>query len=244
LKESLAKQGKKWEPGQIDRRGRDANEGYNAEQIVHELLITEFMLALWQTIEGRPDLELLSSQRRSIAKHAAFQIVIGTRSTQVIPDGMFLFRCKGECMCCCFLELDNGTMNAKQIQAKLARYAAWAQSSSGQEYLIDVYKRYGAKEPRATFRLLMVTRSRTGLDDHGRLSELLTAANRLPPPPRNRIWLTTVAALREHQQDGCPLTANVCLRPGDSHGQRESMLTEKRTAEDVHHSLFPPAAPM
>jgi hypothetical protein len=97
------------------------------------LLITEFMLALWQTIEGRPELELLNVQRRSIAKHAAFQVMIGTRSTEVIPDAMFLFRHNKEIMCCCFLELDNGTMNAKQMKAKFARYAAWSQSAPGQQ---------------------------------------------------------------------------------------------------------------
>jgi len=244
LKESLAKKGKVWQPGRIDRRGRDAKEGYAAEQVVHELLITEFMLAVWQTIEGRPDLELLNVQRRSLAKHSAFRVMIGTRSTQVIPDGMFLFRHNSESMCCCFLELDNGTMNAKQIRAKFARYAAWSQSSSGQQYLINLYKQYGAKEPRPTFRLLMVTRSRTGLDDAGRLSELLAAANRLPLELRKRIWLTTVAALREHQQDNRALEANVWLRPRDPRGPPESVPAEKQIAGSLHYSLFPLAAPM
>jgi Replication-relaxation len=244
LKESLAKLGKPWQPSRIDRRGRDANEGYTAEQIVHELLITEFMLAVWQTIEGRLDLELLNVQRRSLAKHSAFQVVIGTRATQVIPDAMFLFRHNNESMCCCFLELDNGTMNAKQMKAKFARYAAWSQSSAGQRYLINLYIQYEAKDPRPAFRLLMVTRSRTGLGDDGRLSELLTAANRLPPDLRKRIWLTTVAALREHQHDGPPLDASIWLRAGDPHWPTESITMEKQTAGREHHSLFPPAAPM
>jgi hypothetical protein len=239
LKESLAKQGKAWQPSRIDRRGRNAKEGYTAEQIVHELLITEFMLAVWQTIEGRPDLELLSSQRRSLAKHSAFQVVIGSQSTQVIPDAMFLFRHNKESMCCCFLELDNGTMNAKQMKAKFARYAAWSQSSPGQQYLINLYKQYGAKEPRPKFRLLVVTRSRTGLDDGGRLSELLTGANRLPPDLRKRIWLTTVAALREHQRDRHPLEANVWLRLGDPDRPAASIVAEKQVECGVHHSLFP-----
>ena len=33
-------------------------------------------------------------------------------------------------MICCFLEIDNGTMSAKQIRAKYRRYAAWAGSTT------------------------------------------------------------------------------------------------------------------
>jgi hypothetical protein len=117
--------------------------------------------------------------------------------------------------------MDNGTMNAQQIHAKFVRYEAWSQSASGQQYLINLYERHGATSPRPTFRLLVVARSRTGLDDDGRLSELLTATNRAPASLRRRFWLTTVAALREHQQDDHPLDAYVWLRPGDPHGPTE-----------------------
>jgi hypothetical protein len=218
LKKSLSKQGKPWQPGRIDRRGRDANEGYAAEQIIHEILITEFMLTLWQTVEGRPDLELLNVERRSLVKHPAFRITLGKRSTRLAPDALFLFRQQDGSMCCCCLELDNGTMNAKKLRAKFARYAAWSQSASGQQYLINLYQRYGAKEPRPAFRLLMVARSRTGLDDDGRLAEILAGANRLPGNMRKRIWLTTVAALREHQNDELSLNANVWIRLRDMEG--------------------------
>jgi hypothetical protein len=238
LKESLSKQGTPWQPSGTDRRGRDAREGYAAELIIHEILITEFMLAVWQTIQGRADLELLQVQRRSLVKHPAFRLVLGARSTRLVPDALFLFRQKDAGMCCCFLELDNGTMNEKQIRVKFARYAAWSQSVPGQQYLIDLYGRCGAKEPRPTFRLLMVARSRTGLDDDRRLSELLTAANRLPAGLRKRIWLTTVAALGEHQQDDHPLEANVWLRAGDPHGPAESVRVDKQAPRSVHYSLF------
>jgi hypothetical protein len=157
---------------------------------------------------------------------------------------MFLFRHQGEGMCCCFLELDNGTMNAKQIRAKFARYGAWSQSAPGQQYLSTLYERFGAREPRPTFRLLVVARSRTGLDDDGRMSELLlTAANRLPAIMQKRIWLTTVAALREHQHDHHLLSAHLWIRLGDLQGPTESNLVENQVARSVRHSLFPPVAP-
>jgi hypothetical protein len=238
LRESLSKQGKTWRPSRVDRRSRDSNEGYAAERVIHELLITEFMLAVWQTIEKRPDLELLTVERRSLAKHPAFGLVMRGRNTCVMPDAMFLFRYKQEGMCCCFLELDNGTMNAKQVRAKFGRYEAWVQSASGQQYLVKLYERYGAKASRPMFRLLIVARNRTGLDDDGRLSELLTAVNRTASGVRKRIWLTTVAALREHQHDDHPLDANVWLRPSDLDSPAESILIEKGTARRVRHCLF------
>jgi hypothetical protein len=238
LKESLSKQGKPWEPSRIDRRGRDANEGYSAEQIIHEILITEFMLTLWQTIEGRSDLELLSIERRSLVRQSAFRVTREKRSTRLAPDALFLFRQQDGSMCCCCLELDNGTLNAKQLRAKFARYVAWSQSTPGQQYLINLYQRHGAKEPRPTFRLLMVARSRTGLDDDGRLAQILNAANRLPGRMRKRIWLTTVAALREHQDDQLPLNANVWLRIRDLESSAISKSMVDQFDKALRQSLF------
>lgn len=239
LREALSERGKFWHAGDVDRRGRDADEGYAAEHIVHEVIITEFLLAVWQTIEKRSDLELLTVQRRSFANHPAFQLVIGGKTTRVVPDAMFLFRHQRQAMCCCFLELDNGTMNGKQLRAKFIRYASWSQSAPGQQYLVNLYQQFGAKEPRPTFRLLVAARSRTGRDDDGRLSEVRNAANRVSTSMRKRIWLTTVAALREHQRDDYPLGANVWRRLADLSGQDGSMVFEQQEARGVLHSLFP-----
>jgi hypothetical protein len=242
LGELLSQRGKPWSPGPVDRRGRDSREGYAAERIIHELLITEFMLAVWQTVEKRPDLELLTVQRRSLAKHPDFRVEVGGRAALVLPDALFLFRHESAGMVCCFLEMDNGTMNAKQIRAKFARYAAWSQSAPGRQYLVDLYGRHGAKDPRPVFRLLVVARSRTGLDDGARSSWFLAAAGRLPVAMRKRVWLTTVAALRERQHDDHPLGASVWVRPDDLPGPAGSAPAEGQAARGVHHCLFPPAA--
>lgn len=243
VKEKLAERGNSWSASRTDRRGRDSNEGYAAEHVIHELLITEFMLTVWQTIERRPDLELLTAQRRSLAKHPAFALVIGSRKTRVTPDAMFLFRHNSESMCCCFLELDNGTMNTKQMRTKFTRYAVWSGSAPGQQYLKNLYQHYGAKEPRAMFRLLVVARSRTGLDDDGRSAKLRAAADRLPLPVRQRIWLTTVTALRQHQHDERPLDAKVWVRSGDLHGPKESVKDREQTTSGTRHCLFPAGEP-
>jgi hypothetical protein len=239
LRESLSSNGKPWQPSRVDRRSRDAQEGYSADRIIHEILITEFLLALWQTIDRRSDLELLTVQRRSSVKHPAFRLATRSRPTRLIPDAMFLFRQEGAGMCCCFLELDNGTMNRKQIKAKYARYDAWARSEHGQQYLVDLYRRHGAKDPRPTFRLLIVARSRTGTNDEGRMVELVRVANQMSAVIRGRLWLTTAAALRERQHDELPLTASVWLLGRDLESSAASDSKKERGRGTCYRSLFP-----
>ena len=244
LRESLAKEGKPWQPSRIDRRGRDSQEGCAADRIIHEILITEFLLALWQTVDRRPDLELMTVQRLgSLAKHPAFRVTVGRRSTRLVPDAMFLFRQRDCGLCCCFLELDNGTMNRKQLEAKFGRYAAWAKLDLGRAFLIDLYRRHGATEPRPTFRLLMVARSRTGQNDSTRAAELSKGTSQARIVIRDRVWLTTVDALRDRQHDKHPLSANIWLRARDLERLSDSGSLQKQIANTSRHALFPTEVP-
>ena len=216
LQKSLTVQGKSWHAVRIDRRGHDAKEGYSADRIIHEILTTEFLLAVWQTVHKRADLELLTIQRRSLAKHPAFRLAINGHHTRLIPDAMFLFRQTGGGMVCCFVEMDNGTMNKKQIREKYTRYLGWAQSTGGKQYLIDLYRHHGAAEPRPTFRLLVIARSRTGKDDQRRMLELRRPVAKLPAALQDRLWFTTVADLCRWQHDPLPLDAAIWWRGRDA----------------------------
>lgn len=241
LRDSLAKQGRRWQPSRVDRRGRHAKEGYSADRIVHEILITEFLLAVWQTIDRRADLELLSVQRRSLAKHPAFRVAVHGRQTRLLPDAMFVFRQRRAGMVCCLLELDNGTMNRKQIKAKYARYDAWSRSERGQQYLIDLYRRHGAQAPKPTFRLVVVGRSRTGCNDEHRVSELVVAS-KASSSIRQYLWLTSVDVLREHQSDDLPLDAPIWLRGRDADCSESPHSTRKKGNEFSRQRLFPAGA--
>jgi hypothetical protein len=249
LRKSLVTQGKAWQAVRVDRRGHDASEGYSAERIIHEILTSEFLLAVWQTVHGRADLELLTIQRRSLAKHSAFRVAINGHHTRLIPDAMFLFRQAGGGMVCCFAEMDNGTMNTKQIRKKYARYLAWSQSAAGQQYLIDLYRRQGASEPKPTFRLLIIARSRTGKDDLQRMQELRGPATKLPAMLKDRLWFTTVADLCRWQQQPLPLDAAVWRRGQDVHrlgkmtgardGREKGSALRPDGATSLLHKLFP-----
>jgi hypothetical protein len=255
LRESLATQGKQWHAGRIDRRGRNTEEGYSADRIIHEILTTEFLLAVWQTVHGRADLQLLTIQRRSLVKQPAFQVVVSDHRTRLIPDAMFLFRHTDGGMVCCFVEMDNGTMNKKKIRAKYARYLAWSQSAAGKQYLIDLYCRHGAREPRPTFRLLVVARSRTGRDDPHRVLELSEPLVTLPAAMQDRFWFTTVAALRGCQDALLPLEGAIWRRgrdagrletvpPGSGSGRiqgQEHVAGPLNRSSNWLHPLFPGA---
>jgi hypothetical protein len=253
LKKSLAEKGKPWESPVVDRRGRHAKEGYGADRIMHEILTTEFLLAVWQTLYGRPDLKLLTMQRRSLARHESFKVDLGTRKARLIPDAMFLFRQSEGGMACCFVEMDNGTMNRKKIEAKYARYAAWSESAEGKQYLLDLYRKHGAQNPRPAFRLLVIARSRTGRDDEGRLGELMVWAAKMPSSLKSRLWFTTVQELCRWQRNSLPLNGAIwcqgCDRGhpkgrNDGHGQdrlQERFAGSSNNSPDCRRSLFPAA---
>jgi len=209
LRESLAAQGKRWQPGQVDRRGRHRLEGFSAEHILHEILITEFLLEVIRTVDGRPDLELLTIQRRSLARHPAFRVGSG----RLVPDALFLFRNRSGGMACGLLEMDTGTMNSKQIVAKYSRYEAWARSLAGQQYLVDLYRRHGAAAPRPAFRILFVVKDRSDARDDRRLAEVWSASRAADQSLRNRLWFTTVSRLLAHQDTPLPLAARIWQRP-------------------------------
>jgi hypothetical protein len=196
LRECLADHGKTWEATRVDRRSRHAHEGFGAEQLIHEIFITEFLLAIWQAGQECPDLQVLTMQRRSLVKHPAFQFAMAGRTSQLIPDAMFILRHNPGGMACYFLEMDTGSMNKKQLEIKLQRYAIWAESAVGREFLTDHYSRHGATNPRPVFRLLVVVKDRTNTDDQRRLEEFAAIMQKLPEPFRKRLWLSTVARIR------------------------------------------------
>ena len=157
-------------------------------------------------------------------------------------------------MVCCLVELDNGTMNKKKIRAKYAGYLAWSQSAAGKQYLIDLYRRHGATEPRPTFRLLVIARSRTGKDDQQRMLELCRPLAKLSAAMQDRFWFTTVAALRSCQDDLLPLDVAIWRRGRDVDPLRKMLVagSTRREKEAVPwpdcatiqlHKLFPERPP-
>lgn len=191
---ALADKGKPWQPSRIDRAGRHTAEGYVAEHLVHELFITEFLLGVWQTGQQSDNFEILTMQRRSLVKHPAFA---STAHGRLTPDALFVFRQEGGLMAG-LLEVDTGTMNAKQLVTKFRRYHGWSQSTTGRQYLIDLYRRHGAKEPRPMFRLYVVAQDRNRTDDSRRVKTMARTVQAASPQLASRVLLTTIRILQAH----------------------------------------------
>jgi len=194
LKQALHDHGQDWTETLRDRR---RSEGASAQHVLHEVLTTEFLLQTWEAAQATDDVEILATQRRSLAKHDAFKVIVGGQSTRLQPDGMFIYRQKGKGMMACFVEMDLDSMSLKQMAAKFRRYQAWAESPVGNSYLKTLYGRHGATAPSATFRILMIVSSRDTQPEHQRLTRLVELAGKLQGEIRNRIWLTTVSDIQK-----------------------------------------------
>ena len=210
LREGLAKRN---QSGTITCVDRGRREGVAAEHLLHEILITEFMLQVWQTVSSRDDLELLTIQRRSLERDDPFVVSLNGRETRLKADAMFVYRQHGRGLMCSFVELDNGTMSSKQMRRKYRRYEAWSETDNANAYLCELYQRFGARNPPAVYRLLVIARDRIGKDDCRRLRKLHRAARGLSRNFIRRLWLTTAAQLSQDALSGSPLNEAI-WRPG------------------------------
>lgn len=213
LKDALKDQGQEWRETRRDRR---RSEGVSAQHVLHEVMTTEFLLLASEAAQENAYLEILTTQRRSLAKHDAFKLIVGGQPTRLQPDGMFLYRHKGKGMMVCFAELDLSSMSLKQMAQKFRRYQAWAKSSAGISYLKAHYGRYGATTPTANFRILMVVSGRSLSAEQRRVIQLIELAKALPNEIRDRIWLTTVKTIPTTGEPSRLFTDPIWHRPHDA----------------------------
>lgn len=211
LRQVLHNQGQEWTESVQDRRRSD---GSSAQHVLHELFVTELLLLAWETTQRRPDLQILTMQRRSLAKHSAFKIVVGGKRTQLEPDGMYLYRQHGKGMMCCFVEMDLDSMTPRQMAVKFRRYQVWAESQTATAYLKGLYERHGASAPSAAFRILVVVGSRNAQAERRRIASLLAVTKQLPTALQNRIWFCTVQQLQSVEPSKL-LAGQLWLRPRD-----------------------------
>lgn len=222
LREALHEQGQDWSESTKDRRRSD---GTSAQHVLHELFVTEFLLMAWEATQKLADIQILTMQRRSLAKHTAFTLVIGARRTRLEPDAMFLYRREGKGMMCCFVELDLDSMTPRQMAVKFRRYQGWAESPMATSYLKCLYEQHGAKAPAPTFRILVVIGSRNRQAERRRMGSLLNVIKGFPPAFANRIWLTSVHQLQELATPGTLMGELLWLRPRDINNTRSSIGT-------------------
>ena len=208
--------------------GRKAS-GVAVDSILHELLLTEFELAVKQTVESRPDLALLATERRYFRQERQLRFYQAGRSRRVIPDAGFMIRVGNAgvgtsqnnslATILNFVELDNGTMPPGRVLEKLQQYAAWSTSESGQKYLQQAYGLHRTFVPQFGFRLLIVVHDKQRPDgDERRLAALFQQALELPAAMRDRLWFATAADLKSRQHQSPPLADEIWYRGRDAKG--------------------------
>ena len=206
--------------------GRKAS-GVALESILHELLLTEFELAVKTTVDSRTDLSLLATERRYYRKELQLRFSQSGKTHCVIPDAGFVTRIgkpsagtsqnASLTTLLNFVELDNGTMAPVRVLQKLEQYAAWAASEAGERYLRDTYASYGAAVPNCGFRLLLVAHDKLHAQgDQKRLTALFERVLELPATMRDRVWMATAADLKAHQHHSPPLSAEIWYRGRDA----------------------------
>lgn len=249
VRDAYARLGIDW-TGTKTEEGRQSGAGN--ESVLHELLLSEVVISLETTIQSRPDLASLFIERRYFRSDRVLSYFDRGRTRRVVPDAGFLVRIADGPAILSFLEFDNGTMAPARIAEKYRHYDRWAQSDAGQRYLADLFRRYSATAQRPNFRLVVIPHAnKPAATDDGRLLNTLQAALDLPASMRDRIWLTTVEALRRHQDDAAPWQAPVWLRVRDARTWparpgRPTSADRKRQLDHLaslpRHPFFPHAA--
>ncbi len=206
--------------------GRKAR-GVAIDSILHELLLTEFELAVQRTVESRDDLTLLATERRYYRRERQLRFSQGGHTRRVIPDAGFVVRVgkpqvgtsenTSLATMLNFVELDNGTMPPSRVLQKFQQYGAWAASEEGERYLERSYAKYGTSVPQAGFRLLIVAHDKLRPDgDERRLAALFERALALPAAMRDRLWFATAESLKRFQHDPAPLSGELWYRGRDA----------------------------
>ena len=195
--------------------------GVTVSSILHELLVTEFDLTVWQTVERSSNLAWVGTgETDSFLRDQQLVYDHAGRTGRLSPDSGFLVQTTPEPpsptgrLLLHLTEIDNGTESPRRILAKYRGYQHWYGSEQGRDFLAT---RCGTNATRAGFRLLVVAHAYSPTDRAARrLLDLFAQALELPRQMRERIWLTTVESLRQHQDDPLPLAAPIWWRARDA----------------------------
>jgi Replication-relaxation len=193
-------------------------QGMALPSILHELLLTEFDVAVSRTERGIAGIKQLMLERRYFRADKRLEFYEGGQTERLKPDGGFLMRySETGRLLMHFTELDNGTLSAARTRRKYLAYDAWSRSSEAGKYLAELFSRFGAGTQEPTWRLLMIAHAK---DQEGgnerRLLDLLAQTLDLPTAMRERIWLTTAEKLRSCHDLAAPLAKAIWLRARDA----------------------------
>ena len=225
LQETYRRFGKDWDgPRTEDGKAH----GLALDSILHEILITEFDLAVQQTVDARDDLRLVSRERRYFRRDRRLTYHWRGSTHRLVPDAGYLTAVRSDAgrqlLPLMLLEMENGTHSMAKLRRKLQSYQRWTEGSAA-DWLSRFYHHYGEPQKRS-FRILLVAHDKHGtVSDERRLVDLLILTLELPANLRDSVWLTTADDLLADRSSAETLDQAVWLRAKDC----RSLLTEYRS---------------
>ena len=219
LKQAFQDKMQSWEPSANDRR----RSVFSIYHVVHEIFTTEYLLSVHDAAQDTANIELLTIQRRSLARNPAFCLPCRC-SGRIIPDALHLLRVGDRGLICTLVETDTGSMPLKAVTEKLRRYATWADSERGKSFLTNLYRQHGAANPQLRFRIAMICGGSNRTAGEKRLNSLAEIVDSFPPMIRNSIWGVTTTAIRDGTNI---LTDNIWRRIG-----------QRGTTSDATHAFL------
>lgn len=196
-------------------------DGIALHSLLHELLISELLLAVERTVAQRHDLTLHNTERRYFRRDKRLRFERLGAFQSVVPDAGFLVAARQangkRTGLLHAVELDNGTMARRRMLDKYRAYAAWFTSPEAAEYLQQMSAEYDDVVG-SSWRLLIVAHDKDEGADLNRLRQLFTWAlePEVWPALRDRAWFTTVEQLRQFQGAFQPLSAPIWIRARDA----------------------------
>jgi hypothetical protein len=216
IKGAFRRQGKAWEPFRVDRKGWHSKAGFSAEHVIHELLLTEFLLGVWREFADRSDWKLLQMERRSLGRNPAFALPELGKLARLHPDAMFVVQ-NAEGVIVFLVELDLGTMSRKQLGRKFRRYAGWLESGRGARLVRSIGGGSGCKEGSNALCVVWIVKNRVEGEDRRRVAEVVRAALPWFDTLDENLWCTTMSDLAKASCSGSLMGARIWTRCSDAH---------------------------
>jgi hypothetical protein len=208
----------------------------SGSHLPHELVITEFAVLVQEAERRLTGLRILWGERLGFPQHECFR--------GLVPDYAFMFQ-ESQGRLVCLVEVSSGEESIIRLRQKLLAYALWIETDEAKQFLVELYRQFGANNPRPECRLLWVMHRRRWEQDDTAVRQLVRAAVDISGATRRRIWCITAQSLAEEGT----LAASIWLRLADlepafqdaaagSARLRSRQLAAAQLAAP-RHSLFP-----
>jgi hypothetical protein len=153
-------------------------------------------IGLQEATRRLPESKILWNERFGFYREPCFR--------GLIPDYAFLIRHRLD-MNAYLVEVSSGEESITRFRQKLIAYELWIESEASQQFLVELYRKHGAQQPRPQFRLLCVMHNRRDQRDDIRLRDLVYAAADVPTKVRRKTWCTTAQAIIETADISAPI---------------------------------------